>query len=486
VFGVRPEILSKLRPWQHAPAEHLAGLLFSGQNAVDCSDCGVGKTYTACAVMAELQLATLAVVPKVAVSQWEAAAAHFGETISVLGYEALRTGKTPFGTWENLPPPGLRPRYFQCSNCQLRVDLDNPQPCYTHPAGIHCVVERKENWKYGRFIFHRNIQLLIFDEVQRCGAPDSLNAEMLRAARRQGIRTLSLSATLATSPLQLSALGYNLGLFKQPRDFSRWARPYGVRYDAAFHGLHWFVGEDRQLEVMHQIRRDLLPWRGVRVSTDELPDFPGVDIRAELYDVDNPEQIREMHAALGKLRERAGRYVSTELTEEMLAHQRIELLKVPLAVELAQDEMEKGFSVGIFVNFRQTIEELADRLKTNCIIDGSPEGTRNRDKSILAFQKNISRVILINVAAGGAALSLPDVDGTAPRSGLAFPGHSAEKLRQVFGRFPRANSRSRSVYRVLLAAKTGDVKIHKALRAKLNCLDALNDLDLEPDNLALT
>jgi hypothetical protein len=38
---------------------------------------------------------------------------------------------------------------------------------------------------------------------------------------------------------------------------------------------------------------------------------------------------------------------------------------------------------------------------------------------------------------------------------------------------------------VLLAAKTADVKIHKALRAKLNCLDALNDADLLPENLTL-
>src|SRR4029079_18444583 len=131
-------------------------------------------------------------------------------------------------------------------------------------------------------------------------------------------------------------------------------------------------------------------------------------------------------------------------------------------------------------------EELRARLKCDCFIDGSPEGVRGRARSIAAFQTHESRLILINTAAGGAALSLPDLDGQHPRGGLAMPGYSAEKLRQVFGRFPRANSQSRSFYKVLLAAKTADVKIHKALRAKLNCLDALNDADLLPENLTLT
>lgn len=485
-----PEILKKLRLWQIEPAKHLHSLLLRGENCVDCSDCGTGKTYVACAVMSALKLPTLAVVPKIAISQWEAAAKHFGDTISVIGYEKLRTGRTPYGTWDNMPPTEPRERFFVCQTCQLRIDFENFRPCYAHPAGIHCAVEKRKSWNYGKFSFNPAVKFVIVDEIQRCSGLDSLNADMLIAAKRQNLRVLGLSATLASSPLQFRALGYALGLFNSPRDFVPWARAYGVRYDPQFGGLHWFCGADKQLETMRKIRTNIIPARGARVSTADIPGFPEVDIQAEIYDVDNHEQIRAAHdmmaEALAQVQERASRYAVTELIEVMTGHQRTELLKVPLALELANDFNDKGYSVGIFVNFRQTMEELSARLKCDCIIDGSPAGVKHRVASIEAFQSGASRIILINSAAGGAALSLPDDTGDRPRAGLVFPGYSAERLRQVFGRFPRANSRSTSLYRVLLAAKTGDIKIHKALRAKLNCLDALNDDDLMPENLQLT
>lgn len=480
-----PEILKKLRPWQKAPTKHLYSLLLRGQNAVDCSDCGVGKTAHAVGVMKALQLPTLAIVPKVAISQWHAMAAIFDETISVIGYEALRSGRSPYGTWEKMPPPDHDSHYFVCQSCQLRVDFENFQPCYAHPAGIHCLLERRKPWNYGRFSFHSAVRFVIFDEIQRCSALDSLNADMLIGARRQGIRVLGLSATLATSPLQLRAMSYALGVIPNLQSFTAWSRQYGVKYDPAFHGLHWFVGAEKQLAVMRDIRDSLIPSRGVRVSTTSIPGFPEVSIQAELYDIDDAARA-EMTAAMNEIAAQAALHQSTALVEESSAAQKVEILKIPLACELAQDLLDKGFSVGIFVNYRRTIEELSRRLKCQCIIDGSRAGVKNRAANIAAYQSGEARLILINSAAGGAALSLGDETGDCPRAGLVFPGYSAEKLRQVFGRFPRANSRSRSIYRVLLAAKTGDVKIHRTLRNRLNCLDALLDSDLVPDNLTLT
>jgi superfamily II DNA or RNA helicase len=478
------EILKKLRPWQIEPAKHLHSLLLRGQNVVDCSDCGVGKTYVACAVMSALKLPTLVVVPKIAQTQWESAAAHFNDTVSVIGYEKLRTGRTPFGTWDNLPIGDEDRDYFVCQCCQLRVDFENYQPCHCHPCGWHCIIERKVAWKYGKFNFHPAVKMVIFDELQRCGGLDSLNADMLLAARRQNLRVLGLSATLATSPLQLKALGYVLGLYPSPREFVPWVRRYGVRYDANFRGLHWFAGEDKQQAIMREIRESLIPARGVRVSTAEIPEFPAVDIQAELYDID-PEARVKMAEALEALAKHSGQHLPNSLTEQLSAQQQVELVKVPLAVELAQDYLAKGYSVGLFVNYRRTMDELRARLKCNYVIDGSDDGVRYRGAAIEAFQTHQSRLILINAQAGGAALSLPDLDGNHPRAGLVFPGYSAEKLRQVFGRFPRENGKSKSLYRVLLAAKTGDVKIHKALRGKLNNLDALNDADLMPENLTI-
>jgi hypothetical protein len=168
------------------------------------------------------------------------------------------------------------------------------------------------------------------------------------------------------------------------------------------------------------------------------------------------------------------------------AHQKIELLKTPIAVELAGDYMEKGYSVALFVNYRQTLEELCARLKTRCFIDGSVEGVRNRVHSIDQFQRNVNKAIIVNNKAGGIAVSLHDLDGDHPRVGLVFPCFSAETMQQVFGRLHRDGGKSKCHYRVMFAAGTMEVPMHRAVSARLNNLEALNDADLRPENLRLT
>lgn len=453
------------------------------------SSTGTGKTFTACAIVAASQWPTLAVAPKIACTQWHQAAAHFGDTVSVIGYELLRGGNSPYGTWEHMPE-GDAAECWTCQVCQLKINLADMFPCPHHPAGIHCLVQKKMKWDYGRFSFSPAIKFLVVDECHRAGGQKSLNANMLIAAKRQGLRVLGLSATLASTPLQMRAIGYTLDLFPHPAHFIRWSRKYGVRYDAAFHGLHWFAGAEKQSQILASIRDEIIPARGVRVSTADIPDFPEVEIVADLYDLDEATQIAriqaEMLAALAKLEERQQRDVETPLTLQLRAHQRVELLKVPLAVELATEYLTQGISVGIFVNFRETMTELQRLLKCECFIDGSGAGVIFRQRSIDAFQSNESKLILVNSAAGGVALSLHDLHGGHPRGGLVFPGYSATALRQVFGRFPRDGGKSRSFYRVLLAAGTGDVAIHRALRAKMNNLDALNDADLLPNNLSFS
>lgn len=208
-------VAKRLRPHQVAPVNRLVEILGKHQSAVDLSDMGVGKTYVGAAVATVLQLPTLVVVPKVAVTAWERAGAHFGEKFSVLGYEKLRTGRAGFGWWERpLPEDSSQLEYFRCQCCQLVVDMRNWFPCYTHHRGWHCLELKRKSWNYGRFIFHPGVGFVIFDECQRCAAMDSLNADMMIAAKRQNVKMLGISATAACSPLHMRALGFNLDLHR--------------------------------------------------------------------------------------------------------------------------------------------------------------------------------------------------------------------------------------------------------------------------------
>ena len=343
---------------------------------------------------------------------------------------------------------------------------------------------------------------------------DSLNAEMLLAAKRQGIKMLGLSATAACNTLNMRALGYNLDLHNDKTDllgmkvfnqgfskmeyrvlpnFYRWAAQYGCRRDPRFHGFKWLVGKDRQLETMNKIRESIIPARGVRVTTESIPGFPERSISAELYDLQEDSAIdrlyAEMETSIRELNMRAEFDGDHPLTKILRARQKIELLKIPVAVELARDYLDKGYSVGIFVNFSQTMHELRHRLKCDCFIDGSRAGVCNRQRSIDGFNANDDRLILVNSEAGGVSVSLPDLTGNHPRVGLVFPGFNAVTFRQVLGRFHRENSKSKCHYRVIFAANTVEETVHRNLRAKLDNLDELNNLnddDMKPENLHLS
>lgn len=477
--------MGELRPHQVQPAADLIHLLSREGNAVDLSDTGTGKTYVATYVAKQLGKPTLAVVPKISKTSWKKAAAHFGDEISVVGYEELRMGRSGFGQWENNPPAGFRnERYFKCQCCQLVVDMDKYQPCYVHPIGIHCIEEKKKPWRYGKFNFAPEIKFVIFDEVHRCCGIKSRNADMLIAATRQGISTLSLSATAACGPLQMRALGYNLGLHRL-HNFYDWSRRYGCGKLDGIPGWHWLAGEDRQKEFMTKLHHELIPEHGVRVRVNDIPGFPERTITVEQFDLDEAGKIehiyKTMASSLTALKERACLDASADhpLTKHLRQKQEIELLKVPLAVELAQDYVAKGYSVGLFINFAQTMAELRRRLNCNCFIDGSPAGIKHRDGMIDRFNADAERVILANNEAGSAAWSGHDLHGNFPRIGLVMPPLSARSFKQLVGRFHREGGKTHCFYKVLLAAGTSEVKIFEKLGKKVDNLDALNDGDFQ-------
>lgn len=483
-------MLDKLRKHQVEPVERLCRILSTVDAALDLSDTGTGKTYVACAVTKLLKLATLIVAPKISLTSWQRVSEHFEDRVSVVNYEMLRTGRTPYGWWDNNPPAGFkREEFFVCQCCQRTVDFDAYQPCYCHPLGVHCIITKKKRHNYGKFNFHPAVRLVVFDEIHRCGEADSLNDRMLVAAKDNGKKILGLSATAATSPLKMRALGYVIGLHSLG-NFTSWAYRQGCRREPG-RGLQWRLGEVEQRKVMNRIG-EAMASRSVRVRTQDIPDFPKREISCELYDLEEHEKIDQLYAEMAeplhRLSERQLNDVAPDspLTKILRARQKIELLKVPVACELARDYLAKGYSVALFVNFQQTIAELSARLNCQAIIDGSPAGIRYRQHFIDRYQANTERLILVNNEAGGICVSLHDLHGGFPRVGLSFPCFSAVTMRQVFGRLHREGGQSQCHYRVILAAKTVETKIHRALKLKLNNLDALTDGDLTPENLPLT
>lgn len=480
-----------LYPYQVTLGEHFVGLLRAGQNVLDGSKMGSGKTFTAGGVIRELDVPTLVMAPQISLTPWRRMGTHLGVEFDVLNPEMVRTGKTPFGEWSNPKPPGPLPTKLVCMCCQCEVDPAAGQKCPLEPSGIHCVEVKKIPHDYGKFRWHPEIKLLVVDEAHRFGAQESLQSEMLIAARRQDIRILAMSATAADSPLNLRALGYALGLHTLvgENNFYRFAFNHGVKKHP-FGGLY-FGGEDSdRIANMARLHNLIFPKYGGRVPESEFASWPDCQITAELYDLKESGKIDDLYKemdgciqALNLLRQTD--VPDLEITKVLRIQQEIEILMVPVFQEIASQLLEAGYHVPIFVNYRQTMDELAKRFKTGCLIYGGQNPTQ-RQQNIDDFQEDKEAVLIAISAAGGISISLHDLNGRFPRGGIASLNYSGVIMRQVFGRLPRAGARSKSLYRIPLIAGTRQEKIHRALASKLDRIDALNEGDLWAANLPLT
>lgn len=470
-----------LLQYQIPAATDLLRALRRNGAAADASDCGVGKTYTTGAVLRALDVPTLIIGPKVSRPGWLRMGKHLGTSFSYTHYEDIRTGEGPYGQWDN-PRPKRLAEQLECTVCQCVV---RGGPCPYHAIGIHCVKVKKIPHKRGRFRFNPAVKQLVFDEAHRCCGLDSSHADLMIAARREGIPTLVLSATIGDSPMHFRALGYLLGLHGLT-NFYPWAKSHGC-HQMPFGGYHFSCSEENQRRHMQKIHDAIFPERGIRVRVEDIPGFPELDFKAELYEIDSkPGQIdalyEEMADDISKVH--GSREIDGDLpvTADMRARQEVELLKVPAYVELTNDSIAKGYHVALFVNFRATADALARKLNTECRIDGSQigdKGARIRQANIELFQSDQSPVI-IATDAGDESVDMHDIGGRFPRIGYLSPGHSVRKLRQKLGRLRRAGAKSRAIYRMILAAGTCEENIKENLDRKGIRMDTLLDGDLMP------
>ena len=439
-----------LHPWQVDAVARLSASIEAHGSAMDGSDTGVGKTYSAIGTARELGLKIGIVCPKAVQESWKRVCEnHFGMVPEfVVNYESLRTGnRKAIGTWKMIANKngGRRNKVFEW-----------------------CVPKNT---------------LIVFDESHKLKGRTSLNSKLGIFAKEQKYKVLMASATSAINPLDMRAMGFILGLHNNT-SFWSWVRRNGC-YQGRFG--YTFNGDK---EVLRNLHKDVFLDRGIRLRRDEIPDFPECDEHSIAYDMDTADtkQITqvffEMKAELEKLNKvakSAKEKQANQLVVQLRARQKCELIKVPLFVELAEEAIENGMSVVLFMNFKDSIDALAERLKTKCIIDGRNK-PKERQANIDAFQNDKKRVIIVNAQAGGAGISLHDLNGKYPRMAVISPSYSAIILKQCLGRVHRDGSKTKALQRIVFVAKTVEEEVCEKVKEKLHNLDLINDGVLSLDN----
>lgn len=449
-FELKPiEVKNKegLRPWQiDAVSKICAAINYLGA-AIDGSDLGIGKTYTACGVARELNMNILVVCPKAVMESWRRVIKnHFNlddKCIGIINYESLRLGKTS--------------------------------------SNIASYIKRRDT-RRNEFVWKipKNT-LIIWDESQKLKNAKTKNSETCLAALKQGYKMLFCSATNATNPLELKTVGMALKLFNNNKQYRDWLYQHGVfqgRFGLEFNG---------NKEILKKLHKDIFINRGMRLTRDTIPNFPETQINAECFSMEEEstnkinniyaEMAKEL-ALLNKKIKKEGKDNANVLTAIIRARQKIELLKIPIFIELIEEAFEAGMSVVVFLNFEDSINALAERFNTSCIIKGSNK-EEERQKNIDDFQSDKERLIIVNIQSGGAGLSLHDINGKYPRLSLISPSYSAVLMRQATGRVWRDSGKSKSVQKIIFVGNTIEEQVCEKVKLKLENLDTLNDGDLK-------
>lgn len=426
---------SLVHDWQWPSVAELVDALRNFGASVNCSDTGTGKTYVVCETLRLLNRPFLVVCPKTIIGDaengWTMVTNQFGlKPLAITNYESLRGGKRK---WLSM----------------------NGQYSWNLPPGT----------------------ILVFDEAHRCKARTSLNAKMMIAAKRQGFNVIAMSATLAVNPLEMRAVGYAIGLHKLI-DFYHWCEDHGC--DKGPMGGMIF---NKSEAVLLQIHKQIFPKRGTRIRAADIEGFPETVITADSYDLEGNTAAAkaaydEMQEELARLDARQALDRASALVVMLRARQKVELLKVPLLVQLARNMEAEGGHVVIGVNFTETLGALCAKLPEYGWVAGG-QTTAHRNQVIADMKADRIPGVVVNIRAGGVGVGFHDVRGEFWRGVLVCPTFSAVDLVQFLGRVWRDGSKTISRQSIVFAAKTIEEAACRAVRPKLRGLAALNDGDLE-------
>ena len=436
---------------QREHAVNLLNSLYINGVASDQSETGTGKTYVAAWIAKYLNSPVVIVCPKVVIPSWNKVLSYFGiKAHLVINYEKLIRGNTEHLSFKN-----------------NRDDVPD-----------NYIINFPKN------------SLVILDEVHKCKSSTSKNSDFLIKLKMDGYKTLLLSATTATNPLEMKAFGFATTLHNLV-NYRNFITDSGA-YVGRFGGYQIDLNSTRTVEAMTNIHDKLFNLYNVssRMTRKMFADiFPDNHVMAECFDMGtNTDKINriynQMEAELAALEESSVNYSQHHFAIMTKARRMAELLKVPTMVEMIEDWFDEGISPVVFVNFTDTVEAIEKQLKKNKKFDGliakivGGQSDKSRQSDIDGFQNDSKRIMIANLAAGNAGISLHDLNGKFPRGSVISPSYSAINLLQALGRIHRAEGKTKCIQKVMFAAGTIEEEACKRVQYKLNNIEALNDGDL--------
>jgi superfamily II DNA or RNA helicase len=436
---MKTSIKKLLLPHQIDHVTNLSKKLSDNYVCFDCSDTGTGKTYSAIATAKCLKMKVFIICPKTIMSAWRDVVAIFGvECLGISNYELL-----------------IREKH---------IDNGKVKKCpYIARTGDQQIYE----WSLPAET------LVIFDEVHRCCNPESLTGNLLLSLKNvydKDHLLLLLTATICDGPHKFKLFSVLL----------KWCS----NCNSVF---HWLEKSYNPVMASEIIKERLAVKNMCKVSISDLGDtFQKNQVTSDYYDVKKTDgtEIDKLHEeiknCMEKIKHKSFSDKDSNWASVIRARQKIELLKVQIFVDLAQQYIDNDFSVVIFVNYTDTLLLLLKTLGTDCSVYGEQTITQ-RMKNINDFIKDKKRIIVCNIQCGGDSISLNDKNGKYKRVALVSPPLSSLKLIQACGRISRADSKTPSFNKIVFANSTIEKQLCNKLKSKCSIYSAITDHDLMYD-----
>lgn len=449
----------KLLSYQEPHVCRLVDILVRKHVALDNSDTGIGKTYAGGGVALEMKRYPMVICTKTTIPSWKNVLNYLGvRYYDIVNYETARQGKT-----------------YKNKKCTTRkkspfIDLDDGQYTWTLPTDA----------------------ILIIDEVHKCKSTSTEIGKLLMSTKQlidQKIPVLMLSATICEKIPDMKIPFYLFGIIDQPSNYNHYmkltTKNKYPQYKLSKQALLELKNNPVKYEEEMKNRSALIIHEEIKAYTartriKDLGDkFPSNQWCAQQFMAEEADEIARAYEEIAvlkrKLEENPG---GNHLARIQKLKQEIELRKIPIFEEQANEYLENGKSVIIFVNYLDTLHILSERLDIRCKIHGS-QTSDERQEAIDLFQSNQERIIICQIRAGGVGISLHDLHGDHPRVTLINYPDQASDLIQALGRAHRSGGKSPVLQRIIFVANVDyERKIMRSINRKLTNISAINDGDL--------
>jgi superfamily II DNA or RNA helicase len=488
--------LDILLPYQLPHLKNMSKAYDENQVILDASDTGTGKTYSTCALIKLKASKPLIVCPKSVIPSWIKVCKIFNiDILGIANYEALKSQKMY----------DINMNYISCPYILKIIDQDlidelneeDSEPSSNKSKGKNNKnkkkvnvndVEDNDDEKKGKekeksqdiykFIIPDELKdnmVIIFDEAHRCKNAKTTNSKILIACYQSGVKMILLSATISDKIECFKPFGNIFGFYDKLNTYNIWMRRQLMVFKVV-HDKTEYSEDQKKIDIIH---KRVFPKKGSRMKISLLGNlFPQNHIISQSYYLADHDEInrlyQEMNQAIAELRIKELRTFA--LGKIIRCRQRIEVLKVPIFLELAEEALENNYNVAIFVNYHETLEHIAFQLDADCFIHGK-QGLEERNQCIDDFQNNKKKVIIAIIQAGGVGVSLHDLHGV-QRMSIISPTWSGQDLVQCLGRIHRAGAKTPAIQKLVFCANTYEDRIAEIIKHKISNITGINDHDL--------